>query len=143
VITVKWNVWGWGLGLREEINLPNPEKTVSFAATFFRKFPSKERMKRGDRASLVSAVLKTRPPSSPTKFSFISPSDVLFLAMDQTLSKQTLFHANITDTNPIPKWNLVVHMPSESGTLSKEEQLLRERMRMVAVGVTNYILNST
>ncbi len=88
----------------------------------------------------VKSILRTKPAPQPTKFTFLNEQDVLFLAQDASGKLQTLFHCNINV--PENEWTPVVQsLPKQKETLSKEEELLRERQRMLAVGVTDYQLS--
>jgi hypothetical protein len=83
----------------------------------------------------IKQILNSQPKPQPHNFTFLGNQDALFLAQDDS-GTCTLFHCNFK-RDP-DQWTRAVEIPNPGNSFSKEEELLRERQRMTAVGVTSY-----
>ena len=94
----------------------------------------KEAMQEVDRLTvLVDNSLRTRGASLPDKFLFHPKEDRLYF-----IGGGTLQYSGFNKEGNTEEWSTAVSAPTPKGKMSREEELLRERMRVSGFGITDY-----
>eukprot|EP00002_Diphylleia_rotans_P034517 TRINITY_DN741_c0_g1_i2.p1 TRINITY_DN741_c0_g1~~TRINITY_DN741_c0_g1_i2.p1 ORF type:complete len:621 (-),score=112.09 TRINITY_DN741_c0_g1_i2:90-1952(-) len=90
----------------------------------------------------IKAILSSQDNGRPNTYTFHPNGKlVYFLGAFPPSSKSTLYAAEIDSAGAPFQWHTVLDSVEHKGTLTKEEILLRERMRAVGSGLTSYIFD--